>query len=366
MRVLIAPSSFGGPLDAVRAATAIATGWSRQAPADVLSLAPVSDGGKGFLDVVHAARGGELTAVVVPDMYGEPTPGSVLLVDGTAYVEASQVAQAAQRDHRAAERATSLGIGQLAAAARATGANRVVVGVGAAGPAPNDGGAGLLAALGATSEPPTALTQGAHGLAELSAVDVSPASDGWEARALVLATDDETPLLGLLGTTNVSGVDRGLAPDRLATVDRQLEHLASLTGRRPALLRGAGAGGGVGYALLVAGALKAPGLETVAAEIALAAGMARADLVVTGEAALDFGAGSGRVSAAVARFAAAAVRPCVALAGRVTVGARETRALGIESAYGVADTLEGGGTGDPATDLASLAERVARTWSWGR
>lgn len=99
-------------------------------------------------------------------------------------------------------------------------------------------------------------------------------------------------------------------------------------------------------------------------EIALAASAAQADLVVTGERAFDLSAGSGLIVTGVAVVAGSVVRPCIALADRVLVGARETRALGLESAYSVRDLVGDSGTGEPAGDVAAAAERVARTWSW--
>jgi glycerate kinase len=101
-------------------------------------------------------------------------------------------------------------------------------------------------------------------------------------------------------------------------------------------------------------------------EIELAPRAAAADLVVTGEEAFDLSAGSGLVATGVATRAASVVRPCIALANRVAVGARETRALGIESAYAVQDLVAADAGSTPAERLAALAERVARTWSWSR
>lgn len=335
-------------------------------------LAPLSDGGAGFVDVLHASLGGELIAVTVTDACGQRVPGSVLRVAGTAYVESSQ-AFAAERPltGAAAETLTSQGVGMLVRAAVDTGASRVVVGIGPGGGAarqygvaPNDGGAGLLAALGAAADPPTALAGGVHDVAELVGLDLSAVLAACAGVDLVLATDDDSPLLGLLGTTNVAGAARGIDADRIPAVDKIFERLATIAGHRQALTRGAGAGGGIGYGLLLAGAAREPGLATVAEEIHLAAAMARADLVVTGEAALDFSGGSGVLSSAVAARAGSAVRPCIALAGRVAVGAREMRALGIESAYGIEDGRGAVATGDLAAVLATLAERVARTWSW--
>src|SRR5688500_2489449 len=90
MRILVAPDKFAGTLTAVEAADAIAAGWRRRAPGDELDLAPMSDGGPGFVDVLHAALGGELLAVSVTGPFGEPVPGAVLIVGDTAYVESAQ------------------------------------------------------------------------------------------------------------------------------------------------------------------------------------------------------------------------------------------------------------------------------------
>ena len=365
VRVLIAPDRFTGTLSAVEAAEAIAAGWRRRAPDDELDLVPMADGGPGFVDVLHASLGGELLAVTVRGPLGGRVPGSVLLVGDTAYVESAQacglhLTAAEQPDP---ERATSYGVGELLAAAVDADARTIRVGLGGSGT--NDGGAGMLSALGATAEPDTGvLLRGPRGLTELETVDLAAARSRLAGITLEAASDVDNPLLGLTGTTSVHGVARGLAAERLPAVDAMLQRLAEATDRKVALARGAGAGGGLGFGLLLLGAARAPGVEVVAEAVDLPAHARRADLVVTGEGAFDFSSRSGTVPYAVARVAAEALQPCIALAGRVLVGARETRALGIESAYAVDDLVGAdAGTADPAAGLARLAERVARTWS---
>ena len=366
MRLLVAPDTFAGTLTAAQAASAIAEGWHRRAASDELDLAPMSDGGPGFLDAVRAARGGELFTLPVRGPYGEELPGTVLVAAGTAYVEAAQACglHLTTGDGHDPERATSYGVGELVAAAVDSGAERVVVGLGGCGT--NDGGAGLLAALGATATPPSALEEGATGLTRLTAVDLSAAHARCAAVELVAAADVDSPLLGLIGTTNVHGTRRGIAEDRVQAVDAALERLATATDRRTALAKRAGAGGGLGFALLLLGADLRPGVGLVADTLRLPERAAAADLVVTGEAAFDFSSRSGTVPYAVAEVAAAALRPCIALAGAVLVGAREMRALGVESAYAVTDLLgDEALRADPYGSLSALAERVARTWSRG-
>ena len=146
VRVLVAPDKFAGTLTAVEAAEAIARGWARHAPGDVLDLAPMADGGPGFLDVLHAALGGELLAVTVRGPFGEAVPAGVLRVGERAYVESAQACGLHLTGGRRAEEASTYGVGQLVAAAVETGASEIVVGLGGSGT--NDGGAGALARPG--------------------------------------------------------------------------------------------------------------------------------------------------------------------------------------------------------------------------
>ncbi|HET9827707.1 MAG TPA: glycerate kinase [Nocardioidaceae bacterium] len=364
MRVLIAPDRFAGTLTAVEAAAAIAEGWRRRSPDDELDLVPMADGGPGFVDVLHASLGGELLAVAVRGPYGEQVPGSVLLNGDTAYVESAQACglHLTPEADRRPEQASSYGVGELVTAAVGAGAREVYVGLGGSGT--NDGGAGLLAALGAVPTPRGTLDQGPVGLTTLTGVDLTGARSRVAAVRLVAADDEDNPLLGLIGATNVRGPHKGIAADRLQTVDLMLERLAAVTDRRLALTRGAGAAGGLGFALLLLGATRRSGIEVVTDAVGLAERAGRADLVITGEGAFDFSSSSGKVPYGVARVAARALRPCIALAGQVLVGSREMRALGVESAYSTVDLVgDRASFADPAGSLAALAERTARTWS---
>lgn len=364
MRILVAPDKFAGTLTAPEAAAAIAEGWRRQAPGDHLVLVPMADGGPGFVDVLHASLGGELLAATVSGPLGERVPAAVLVVEGTAYVESAQACGLAlvEPEARDPRRATTYGVGELVALAVDAGATRVVVGLGGSGT--NDGGAGLLAALGAEAEPAGTLTAGPAALAGLRSVRLDPALERLAGVSLVAATDVDNPLLGLRGATNVFGAQKGLTNEQLYAVDGALTSFAHAAGRKLADAKGAGAAGGLGYALLLLGAERAGGLELVAEAVGLAAQAGEVDLVITGEGAIDPTSVSGKVVTGVAAVAMAAARPCLALAGRVDVSPRELRVHGIESAYGVVDLV---GIDEsmrhPAESLAALAARVARTWS---
>ncbi|HZJ07168.1 MAG TPA: glycerate kinase [Nocardioidaceae bacterium] len=364
MRVLIAPDKFAGTLTAVEAAEAIAEGWRRRAPGDDLELVPMADGGPGFCDVLHASLGGDLLALTVSGPYGEEVPATVLMTEGTAYIESAQACglHLTPEGRRDPESATTRGVGELVDAAVGAGAARIVIGLGGSGT--NDGGAGMLAALGAQAAPAGALDSGPNGLATLESIDLAPARRRLEGRTIVAASDVDNQLLGLIGATNVYGPQKGVAEDRKIAVDATLQILAAATDKKLALAKGAGAAGGLGFALFLLGATREPGVELVANAVGLAEKARRSDLVVTGEGAFDFSSRSGKVPYGVSAVAAAALQPCIALAGQVLVGSREMRALGIESAYSMVDLLgQEASFADPWGSLAMLAERTARTWS---
>ena len=189
MRVLIAPDKFAGTLTAVEAADAIAAGWRRQRPDDELDLAPMADGGPGFVDVLHAALGGELLAATVSGPFGQPVPATILLAGDTAYVESAQACGLHLTGGKRAESATTVGVGQLVAAALDSAATTIVVGLGGSGT--NDGGAGLLAALGAAADTP--LDGGVAGLDGIGRSTSGRPGRGSGAFELVAATDVDRP-----------------------------------------------------------------------------------------------------------------------------------------------------------------------------
>ena len=361
MRVLVAPDKFAGTLTAVEAAEAIAAGWARRAPDDVLDLAPMSDGGPGFVDVLHAALGGDLLAHTVRGPFGEPVPATVLVAGGTAYVESAQACGLHLTGGEGAESATTYGVGELLRAAAATGATTVVVGLGGSGT--NDGGAGLLAALGATSS--ARLDAGARGLAGISDVDVEAALAAVGGVRLVAASDVESPLTGLFGATKTFGPQKGISEERLPVVDGWLEELGRCGG--PAALPGEGRRRCRRARLRVAG----PGCHPRAGD---RPGDRRGGAPGSGRRS-PTSSSPGRVRstsrAVPARCRTAWPRSprrrCARAwpwPARSWSGSREMRALGIESGYSLVDLVgKERAFADPAGSLADLAERVARTWS---
>jgi glycerate 2-kinase len=363
MRVLIAPDKFAGTLTAVEAAAAIEEGWRRRDPGAEVLVAPMADGGPGFIDVLSAVVDGTLLSVTVRGPLGDDVPATVLVAGETAYVETAQACglHLVEPKERRPEDATTYGVGQLIAAAIDAGAKRIILGLGGSGT--NDAGAGLLAALGATAVGGD-LTKGATGLGALTEVDLEPARTRTIGIEFVAASDVENPMLGLRGATNIFGTQKGIADERKPAVDGWLTKFAELAGRKTADAKGAGAAGGLGYALLLLGAERVSGIDLVAELTGLREKASRVDLVISGEGAFDFQSRDGKVIAGVAKVANEAMRPCVVLAGKVQIGAREMRTMGVESAYSLVDAVgEERAFADPHGSLAAVAERVARTWA---
>ena len=225
MRILVAPDKFAGTLTAVEAADAIAVGWRRRAFDDELDLAPMSDGGPGFVDVLHTALGGELLAVTVTGPFAEPVPAGVLVVGDGVRRERRPVAFTLTGGKGGSAPARSAS--SLVVAALDAGARTVVVGLGGGGT--SDGGAGLLQALGATSDAP--LDAGAVSLAEVGSVDLTAARARVGDVRLVAASDVDSPLTGLFGPRGVRAPE-GIPEDRLAQVDGWLERFAVAVDRR--------------------------------------------------------------------------------------------------------------------------------------
>jgi glycerate 2-kinase len=300
--------------------------------------------------------------VTVRGPLGDPVEGAVLVDGATAYVESAQACGLHLTRRHDPERATTYGVGELLLAARDAGARRIVVGLGGSGT--SDGGAGLLAALGARADRP--LDGGVAGLAGLARLEFPRPLDGVE---LITASDVDNPLTGPYGAIRVFGRQKGIAADQEEHWDEVLGELSAAAGPAgPAIARrsGAGAAGGLGFALLLLGASRRAGAEVVAEAVGLRARAGAADLVVTGEGSFDAQSGAGKAPAGVARVAREAGRPCVLLAGRVTVGPSELRGLGVETAYALVDEVgEERALGDSAAALAELAERVARSRSRG-
>jgi glycerate kinase len=273
---------------------------------------------------------------------------------------------------------STYGVGQLIEAAVGQGAETVVVGLGGSGT--NDGGSGLLAALGAGD--PRALAAGGAALSDLdenALKGLTAVRDRLSAIELVLATDVDSPLLGFHGASAVFAPQKGATAEMAQQLDLALGRFTEvvrravppgldlLSGTQMRLDRepGAGAAGGLGYGLLLLGGRRVSGVQAVLAAVGFESLVQGADLVVTGEGTFDWQSLRGKVVAGVAQAALACAKPVVVIAGQARVGRRETMALGISGTYAVAENPEQvrAALADPGGTLSARAQRVASTWS---
>jgi glycerate kinase len=316
LTVLIAPDSFKGSLTSVEVAHALGLGWSRARPQDEVLHCPLADGGEGTLEAVAAAGGWVWQEAAVADPLGRTIRARWLgSTDGARAVVEMAEASGLSRvtpDERDAIAATSAGTGDLIRAAIASGARDVVLGIG--GSATTDGGAGLLRSLGAEADRDRASV--ALGGLDPRLTDVD----------LHIACDVSNPLLGPSGAAAVYGPQKGASPADVAELDRRLaafaDALEAAGGMRVRDTPGAGAAGGVGFGLLAIGdrfrsfALH-PGVELVMDATDFSTRLARADLVITGEGRIDAQTAFGKTALGVARRAAGAGVPCIAVGGGV-------------------------------------------------
>lgn len=363
-RVLVAPDKFKGTLPAYDVAHAVALGLRRVRPDAEVECLPVADGGDGTLDAAVSA-GFDRVPVTVAGPTGEPVETAYARRGDTAVVEMADACGLVRLPGRvrAPLAASSQGLGEVLAAALDAGCRELVVGIG--GSASTDGGAGMLAALGAVVSP--AVSDGGGGLRDVSALDLSPLHPGLADARVVVACDVDNPLTGPDGAAAVYGPQKGASPDDVVVLDRALGHWADVVARSSGADRrdvpGAGAAGGVGFALVAAlGAELRPGIALMLDLLGFADRVAGADLVVTGEGSLDAQSLRGKAPVGVASAAGAAGVPVVAVCGRRRLTDAELTAAGIVAAYALLDVEPDLTTclREPARLLVDLGELVAR------
>ncbi|MFF1417738.1 glycerate kinase [Streptomyces sp. NPDC058280] len=364
--VLVAADKFKGSLTAVQVAERVTVGLHRIAPGVTVETLPVADGGDGTVAAAVEA-GFERCEVRVTGPLGDELTAAYALRDGTAVIE---MAEASGLQHLpdgvfAPLTATTYGSGELLRAALDAGARSIVFGVG--GSATTDGGAGMLAALGARflDADGRPVGPGGGGLRELATADLSGLDPRLAGADIVLASDVDNPLTGPKGAPAVYGPQKGASPQDVATLDAALIHYASVletaVGSRAARLArspGAGAAGGIGYGALVGlGASFRPGIEVMLDVLGFAPALARATLVITGEGSLDEQTLHGKAPAGVAAAARAQGIEVIAVCGRLALRPEALGKAGIRRAYALTD-LEP----DPAVCMAEagpLLERLA-------
>jgi glycerate kinase len=370
VNILIAPDSFKGSLTSVQVARALADGWTRARPGDEVVLCPLADGGEGTLEAIAAAGGWSWRETRVVDPLGRAIRARWLASenDGASgmraaleMAEASGLSRVGPGEHDAIG-ATSVGTGELIRAAVDAGATSLVLGIG--GSATTDGGAGLLRGLGAATD------------RDAPSADLAGLDDRLRDVDLAVASDVSNPLLGPAGAAAVYGPQKGASPAQVEELDARLarwaDRLEAAAGRRVRDQPGAGAAGGVGFALLaIADRFRSfafrPGIDLVFEATDFAQRLACADLVITGEGRIDAQTGFGKTALGVARRAAEAGVPCVAVGGGVELDGIAALAATGAIAMPVTErpmTVEAAMAAGPEP-VARCGERIARLVSIG-
>lgn len=325
--VVIAPDSFKGSLSAAGVCDAIATGIRRARADAQIRLCPMADGGEGTLDAMLSG-GGQRRKLTVRGAAGPTLEASVgLLDDGSAIVETAEIVGITEpvgMGVPVAARSTR-GMGEAIRALLDDGVRRFYVALG--GSSTNDGGAGLLAGLGMqlfdANDAPLEPTPEA--LACVARVDVSALDARLGEASFVAMSDVDNPLTGEHGATAIFGPQKGVRADQVATIDAALARFADLLeaalNRRERDQPGAGAAGGLGFALRMLGASFEAGAEVVARQIGLDAALRGADWLITGEGRSDVQTLHGKAPYIACRHAAAAGVPATLLSGAVDASA---------------------------------------------
>ena len=369
--VVIAPDKFKGTLTAAQVAAHVAAGLDRACPGLTTVQVPVADGGDGTVDAAEAA-GFRRVEIGARGPTGKPVAASFALLDGTAVIESAQACGLTRLPGGTAAplTATSRGVGELILAAVRMRAKRIVLGLG--GVACTDGGAGLVSALGGRllDSSGTELPPGGAALARLDRVDLSRLRD-LSGAEVIAATDVDNPLLGPRGAAAVYGPQKGASVQDVASLEEGLARWADVAEQSFGFVKrdepGAGAAGGLGFAALgFLGATTQPGIELMLDLLSFDSHLSGAQLVITGEGALDAQTLHGKAPAGVARAASAAAPdlPVVAVAGVCSLTPDQLRSAGIARAYALAD-IEPDLTRcreQAGPLLEDLAGHVARDW----
>lgn len=373
MNITIAIDSFKGSLSSMEAGQAVAEGIRRVMPSAGIRIRPLADGGEGTTEALTAGLGGELKSLTVTGPLGRPVTASYGLIRERkmAVLEMASAAGLTliSQEERNPLEATTYGVGEMIRDAIGEGCRHFLVGIG--GSATNDGGTGMLSALGfqfldSEGQP---IPLGAKGLENLARISTENARPELSQCSFHIACDVTNPLCGENGCSAVYGPQKGADPEMIRQMDHWMERYGDLAARTfPAADKeapGAGAAGGLGFAFLtfLNGSLES-GVGMVLKEINLKDDIRDADLVITGEGRLDAQTVMGKAPIGVAHLAKEYGKPVIAFSGAVTREAGLCNQHGIDAFFpimrGVVSLQEALDPGEARINAADTAEQVFR------
>lgn len=374
MKVVIAPDSFKESLTAKQVSEAIKAGLARVWHDAEFVTVPVADGGEGTVQSLIDATQGEQVFTTVLDPLGEEVQAfyGILGDDETAVIEMAEASglHLVPAEDRDPKLTSSFGTGQLIKHALDRGMQRLIIGLG--GSATNDGGVGMLTALGVKflDESGNAIATNGGGLINLASIDTSGLDVRLAQCEILVACDVDNPLCGKKGASATFGPQKGATTTDISVLDNALRKFGELTeqvtGKHVLTREGAGAAGGMGAALLgYTSARLQPGIEIVLETVKLADHVADADIVFTGEGRIDHQTAHGKTPMGVAKVAKQFNLPVIALAGCVGDNYQAVYQCGIDAVFpcvpramSLADAMT-----EAETNVANLAENVARLWT---
>jgi len=347
MRIIVAPDSFKGSVSAVCTANAMERGIKAVFPEAEVIKVPIADGGEGTVEALVAATNGRMIYQNVVGPMGDVVEAYWgILGDGeTAVMEmaAASGLPLVPKDKRDPRIATTYGTGELIKAALDRGLRKIIIGIG--GSATNDGGCGMVQALGGKflDSDGQELPYGGAALAQLDRVDLSGMDSRLIDTVIMVACDVDNPLCGATGASAVYGPQKGANPKMVVELDGALKNFASkaqiATGKDVAELPGAGAAGGLGAGFLFFTKAKLqPGVEIVLTTTGFESLVKSAQLVITGEGCTDFQTAFGKAPVGVAKLAKKYNVPTLCLAGGLGQGYEDVLKQGID---GLMSTVPG-------------------------
>ena len=371
MKIVCCPDSFKESMTAAEAAHALAEGVHRVLPgADCVEI-PMADGGEGFMESLADALGARRIRVPLRNALGEDAEGTIAVAGERAVMEVAEAVGIGMVPpaRRRIREMTSFGVGQLILAALDAGAREILVGLGGSGT--NDGGAGMLRALGVRliDDDGAELPGSPDSLGRIASIDATGLDPRLADIEITVACDVDNPLLGVRGASAVFGPQKGATPDDVTFLDEALEHFARVAGHLDGAARtpGAGAAGGLGYAFTAfLHATLQSGIDVVVNAVKLPDAIKDADLVFTGEGAMDRQTLMGKTLSGVARVARQFDVPVVGFAGKLGDGVEELYSHGfvglvpiVADVCSLEEALAHG-----RDNLADAAERAARLLIW--
>ncbi len=347
MNVTIAIDSFKGSLSTFRAGEAVAEGIMCIYPDAQTTVIPIADGGEGTVDAVISVNNGKMVEVTVHNPLGKLIKSSYGIIPrtNTAVIEMSAAAGITliKEDERNPLNTTTFGVGELILDAISKGCRKFIVGIG--GSATNDGGVGMLQALGFEflDNCGNQVPFGAKGLKSILEIKIDKAVEELKECTFCVACDVKNPLCGENGCSAIYGPQKGASPEMIKDMDMWLENYAHLTKMvKPYSemnISGAGAAGGMGFAFLsYLNATLEPGIDLVIKETELENYIKNADIVVTGEGRLDGQSYMGKAPVGVAKLAKKYKKPVIAFSGCVTEDAVICNEHGIDAFFSILKT----------------------------